>query len=168
MHPIFFRPYNLNNLEWLEIDLEKEIIEISGEKMKTKKDFVIPMSKQIKNILLEIKQYSYHRSKYVFPSPTSPKKPISENTLNMCLKRLGYLNKHVPHSFRSTFSTIAQEKRKEHGHHSDVIEFCLAHEQRNRVKAAYSRDNKMRYFEERKELMQFWADWLDSLGGEDI
>ena len=158
---IFLRPFNLRCLEWLEIDFEKDIIEIPGEKMKTGKNFIIPMSKQIKNILLEVKPYSYHKSVYVFPSSTTSKKPISENTLNMSLKRMGYKDKMVPHGFRSMFSTIAHEKIREHGHHSDIIEFCLAHEQRNRVKAAYSRDNKMRYFDERKELLQWWADWLD-------
>ena len=158
---IFLRPFNLRCLEWSEIDFEKDIIEIPAKKMKTRKDFVIPMSTQIIEILNKIKPYSFHRSVYVFPSPTSQLKPISENTLNMVLKRMGYKDKHVPHSFRSMFSTIAHEKIKEHGHHSDIIEFCLAHEQRNSVKAAYSRDTKMRYLDERRELIQWWADWLD-------
>jgi len=160
---IFLRPYNLRFLEWTEIDFEKEIIEIPKEKMKTKKAFVIPMSKQIIQILQDIKPYSYHRGKYVFPSVTSAQKPISENTLNMVLKRMGYKGKMVPHGFRSIFSTIAHEKIKEHGHHSDVIELCLAHVQGNKIKAAYNRDSKMKYFDERKELLQWWADWLDEL-----
>ena len=160
---IFLRPFNLRCLEWTEIDLGKGIIEIPGEKMKTRKDFAIPISTQIVNILKKIKPYSYHISNYVFPSPTSAKKPISENTLNMVLKRMGYKDKHVPHGFRSMFSTIAHEKIKEHGHHSDIIESCLAHEQKNKVKAAYNRDSKLKYFNERKELIQYWADWLDNL-----
>lgn len=158
---IFLRPYNLRFLEWKEIDFETEIIEISKEKMKTRKAFIIPMSKQMINILNKIKPYSFHKSKYVFPSVTSSQKPISENTLNMVLKRMGYKGKMVPHGFRSMFSTIAHEKIKEHGHHSDIIEFCLAHVQSNKIKAAYNRDNKMKYFDERKELLQWWADWLD-------
>lgn len=158
---IFLRPYNLRFLEWEEINFETSIIEIPKEKMKTKKTFVIPMSKQIIKILNDIKPYSYHKSKYVFPSSTSPQKPISENTLNMVLKRMGYKDKMVPHGFRSMFSTIAHEKIKEHGHHSDIVELCLAHEQGNKIKAAYNRDSKMKYFDERKELLQWWADWLD-------
>lgn len=158
---IFLRPFNLRCLEWSEIDFEKGMIEIPGEKMKTRKDFVIPMSTQIINILKEIRPYSYHISNYIFPSPADKNKPISENTLNMALKRMGYKDKHVPHGFRSTFSTIAHEKVKEHGHHSDIIEMCLAHEEQNKVKAAYNRDNKMKYYNERKELLQWYADWLD-------
>lgn len=159
---IFLRPFNLRCLEWQEINFDKGIIEIPKEKMKTGKDFIVPMSKQILAIINEIKPYSFHKSIYVFPSSTTPQKPISENTLNMVLKRMGYKDKMVPHGFRSMFSTIAHEKIKEHGHHSDIIEFCLAHEQKNKVKAAYNRDNKMRYFDKRKELLQWWADWLES------
>jgi hypothetical protein len=69
----------------------------------------------------------------------------------------------VAHSFRSMFSSIAHENIKEHGHHSDVIELCLAHAEQNQVKAAYNRENKMKHFEERKELIQWYANWLDRL-----
>ena len=131
--------------------------------MKTKKDFVIPMSNQIHDILKEIHQYSSHISKYVFVAPADKNKPISENTINMGLKRMGYKGKMTPHGFRSMFSTIAHEKINEHGHHSDIIELCLAHEERNQVKAAYNRENKMKHYTERKELMQWWANWLDNL-----
>jgi len=99
------------------------MIEIPGKKMKMGKDFIVPMSNQMIKILNEIKPYSSHASKYVFPSLPTTKKPLSENTLNMVLKRMGYKDKMVPHGFRAMFSTIAHEKIKEHGHHSDIIEF---------------------------------------------
>jgi integrase len=81
----------------------------------------------------------------------------------MVLKRMGYKDKMVPHGFRSMFSTIAHEKINEHGHHSDVIELCLAHEEKNKVKGAYNRESKMKHYEERKELLQWYCDWLDEI-----
>ena len=158
---VFTRPYNLRFAQWDEIDLEKGIWDIPGSKMKTGKDFIIPLSEQAINIIKEILPYSKHKSKFIFPSPTSNVKPLSENTLNMALKRMGYKDRMTSHGFRSMFSTIAHEKIKEHGFFSDIIELSLAHEEKNKVKAAYNRENKMKYFDERKELLQWWADWLD-------
>ena len=77
--------------------------------------------------------------------------------------KLGYKDRITSHGFRAMFSTIAHEKVKEHCFHSDIIESCLAHAETNRVKAAYNRESKYKYFEEKKELMQWWADWLDNL-----
>ena len=110
-----------------------------------------------------IEPFSAHKSKYVFPSPTSNLKNINDATINHALKKLGYKDRHCTHGFRSTFSTICHEKLKEHGFSSDIIESCLAHEEQNQVKASYNRSSKMKYFEEKKELMQWWADWLDNL-----
>ena len=77
--------------------------------------------------------------------------------------KLGYKDRITSHGFRAMFSTISHEKFKEHGFHSDIIESCLAHAETNKVKAAYNRESKMKYFEEKKELMQWWADWLNNL-----
>jgi integrase len=160
---VFLRPFNLRALEWSEINLEEKILHIPGEKMKTKLDFTAPLSNQALEIILKIKPYSYEKSKYVFPSPTSNLKPLSDATLNHALARLGYKDKHTTHGFRSTFSTTAHEKIKEHGFNSDIIESCLAHIEKNKVKAAYNRESKFKYFEEKKELIQWYADWLDNL-----
>lgn len=161
---IAVRPFNLCSLEWSEINFEKEYLDISGDKMKTKKDFIMPLSKQATKILKKIEPFSAHKSKYVFPSPTSNLKCMNDATLNHALMKLGYKNRHCTHGFRSTFSTICHEKVKEHGFNSDVIESCLAHEERNQVKASYNRTSKMKYYEEKKELMQWWANWLDEIG----
>lgn len=157
---VFLRPYNLRFALWSEIDLENGIWEISKDKMKTRKDFVIPLSTQSIEILNEVKKYSYEQSIYVFPSPITNNKPISDATINHALKRMGYNNIMTAHGFRSMFSTIAHEKIQEHGFFSDIIELCLAHSERNQVKASYNRDNKMKYFEERKELLQWWSNWI--------
>ena len=160
---VTLRPFNLCSLEWSEINFEKEYLDIPANKMKTKKDFVMPLSKQAIKILKTIEPFSSHKSKYVFPSPTSNIKNINDATINHALKKLGYKDRHCTHGFRSTFSTITHEKVKEHGFSSDIIESCLAHEEQNQVKASYNRSSKMKYFEEKKELMQWWADWLDNL-----
>ena len=157
------RPYNLRNLEWNEVNLEKEFLDIPALKMKTKKDFILPLSKQAVEILKTIKPYSFEKSIFVFPSPTSNLKPMSDATLNHALMRLGYKDRMTSHGFRAMFSTTAHEKYKEHGFHSDIIESCLAHAETNKIKAAYNRESKMKYYEEKKELMQWWADWLGKI-----
>lgn len=160
---VVLRPYNLRALEWNEVNFEKEYLHIPAEKMKTKKDFILPLSKQAIEILKSIEPYSAHKSKYVFPSPTSNFKCISDATLTHALMKLGYKNRHTPHSFRATFSTITHEKTKEHGFSSDIIESCLAHVETNQIKAAYNRDSKMKYFDEKKELMQWYGNFLNDL-----
>ncbi len=159
---VALRPFNLCSLEWSEINFEKEYIDIPANKMKTKKDFILPLSKQAIDILKSIEPFSAHKSKYVFPSPTSNLKNINDATINHALKKLGYKDRHCTHGFRSTFSTICHEKLKEHGFSSDIIESCLAHEEQNQVKASYNRSSKMKYFEEKKELIQWWAEWINN------
>ena len=156
-----FRPYNLRFLEWSEIDFENELIDIEASKMKMDIDFVMPISKQVIKILEECKKYE--SSKYVFPSQTTNLKPISENTVNHALHKMGYKNRHSSHGFRSMFSTICHENIREHGCQSDIIESCLAHAEQNTVKRAYNRQSKMKYIDEKRELMNWWAQWLDSL-----
>ncbi len=154
------RPYNLRTLEWSEIDMEKQVIDIPKEKMKMKVDFILPISQQAIEIINEVKKYKTD-SKYLFYGPTSNKKCISENTINHALHKMGYKDKHTGHGFRATFSTIAHENITKHGLHSDIIESCLAHAEKNSVKAAYNRESKYKYIDEKRKLMQWWADWLD-------
>ena len=160
---VFVRSENIRLMRWDELDLEKGIWEIPKEKMKTHIDFVCPLSRQAVDIIKQIEPYSRHRSEFVFPSPSKNDRGVSGATLSDTLNKLGYQNKHTFHGFRSMFSTIAYECHKEHGFHSDIIESCLAHKEKNRVKAAYNRESKYKYFEEKKELMQWWANWLDNL-----
>ena len=160
---VFVRSENIRLMRWNELDLQKGIWEIPKEKMKTHIDFVCPLSRQAVDIIKQIEPYSRHRSEFVFPSPSKNDRGVSGATLSDTLNKLGYQNKHTFHGFRSMFSTIAYECHKEHGFHSDIIEACLAHKEKNRVKAAYNRESKYKYFEEKKELMQWWANWLDRL-----
>ncbi|GGD44937.1 integrase [Malaciobacter pacificus] len=160
---VFVRSENIRLMEWDELDLDNAIWDIPKDKMKMNVDFVFPLPKQAVKIIREIEPYSRPRSKYVFPSNIRINQGVSRAVLSDTLKRLGYQDVHSFHGFRSMFSTIANELYKEHGFHSDIIEACLAHKEKNKVRAAYNRESKYKYFEEKKELIQWYADWLDKL-----
>jgi len=160
---VFVRSENIRLMCWDDLDLEKGLWAIPKEKMKMNVDFVCPLPKQAIELIKEIELFTRQRSKYVFPSPQKSDRGVAGATLADTLHRLGYQNRHCFHGFRSMFSTIAHELYKEHGFHSDIIEACLAHKEKNRVKASYNRESKFKYFDEKKELIQWWADWLDKL-----
>lgn len=157
------RPKNIRFAEWDEFDFEKKLWDIPAEKMKTKRRHIMPLTDMMIEIILKAAPYSKHRSKYLFPSPVDPTKPISENTLNFGLKRLGFGEEIVTHGFRGMFSTVANEHRNvENGHKADrdIIEFHLAHTVQSKVAEAY---NHADYIEQRRELVQWWSDYLDGL-----
>ena len=160
---VFVRSENIRLMCWDDLDLEKGLWAIPKEKMKMNVDFVCPLPKQAIKLIKEIEPFTRQRSKYVFPSPQKNDRGVAGATLADTLHRLGYQNRHCFHGFRSMFSTIAHELYKEHGFHSDIIEACLAHKEKNRVKASYNRESKFKYFEEKKELVQWYADRLDKL-----
>ncbi len=160
---VFVRSENIRLMCWDDLDLEKGYWAIPKEKMKMNVDFVCPLPSQAIKLIKEIEPFTRHRSKYVFPSPQKSDRGVAGATLADTLNRLGYQNRHCFHGFRSMFSTIAHELYKEHGFHSDIIEACLAHKEKNRVKASYNRESKFKYFDEKRELIQWWADWLDKL-----
>ena len=140
---------------WDEIDLEEKLWKIPAARMKMDSPHTIPLSNQAIAILQRIGTL-YERRGLVFPGIRQGSKQLSENTMLYGLYRIGYHGKCTVHGFRSTFSTIANEE----GFDADVIEKALAHEERNRVRAAYHRSE---YLEHRRELMQWWADLLQRL-----
>lgn len=155
------RPYNIRFAEWDEFDLIKNEWTIPADKMKMKRPHIVPITKQIKEVLENLRPHTQHKSKYLFHSLHTTIKPISENTMNQALRRLGYSKEEiVGHGFRAMFSTIANENITVHGYHTDVIERCLAHVEGNKVKGAY---NHAEYTKERLGLMQWYADYLDAV-----
>ena len=154
---VFVRPGELRHAEWAEIDFEKKEWKIPGEKMKMRLPHIIPLSKQALVILEDLHGHTGHLQ-YVFPGAVRVQRPMSENTVNMALKRMGYEGKHTAHGFRSTASTILHEQGLRH----DVIELQLAHKIGNQVSAAY---NYATYLPERQKMMQHWSDYLDGLRG---
>jgi len=153
---VFVRPGELRHAEWAEIDAEAAEWRIPAEKMKMREALLVPLSRQALAILEEIRPLT-GRGRYVFPSARSFARPISENTLNAALRRLGYTKEEMTgHGFRAMASTLLNEQ----GWPPDVIERQLAHAERNKVRAAY---NRASYLDERRRMMQAWADYLDGL-----
>ena len=151
------RPGNVREAQWDEIDIEAKLWRIPAAKMKARKDHLIPLSGQAVTLLEELRPLSGNFP-YLFPSPLHLTSPISDGTMNKALKILGYGGQRfTPHSFRSTFSTIAREVG-EFPH--NIIEFQLGHKEGGAVSQAY---NRAQYLPQRRELMQWWADWLDEV-----
>lgn len=155
---VFVRPGELRHAEWSEFDLASSEPQwrIPAAKMKMREQHIVPLSSQVVTILKELHVLT-GRGKYLFPSLHSASRPISENTLNVALRRMGYDNETMTHhGFRSMASTRLNEQ----GWHPDIIELQLAHAERNKVRAAY---NKAQRLPERRKMMQHWSDYLDQL-----
>jgi integrase len=154
---VFVRPGELRAAEWPEFDLEAGVWTIPGEKMKMGRPHRVPLSKQVLSLLAELRALR-GRSRLLFPSVRSGERPISDNTINAALRRLGYDKTEMTgHGFRAMASTLLNESRK---WHPDAIERQLAHVENNDVRRAYLRGE---HWDERVRMMQFWSDYLDGL-----
>jgi len=154
---VFVRPGELRHAEWHELDFDKAVWTIPGSKTKMGKDHQVPLSLQAVAILQEARKYSAGDG-YIFPSLSSAKRPISENTLNGALRRLGFKGDQMTaHGFRAIASTLLNESGK---WNPDAIERALAHGQDTGVRAAYHRGA---YWDERVRMAQWWSDYLDGL-----
>jgi integrase len=148
------RPGDVRLMQRSEIIFPKAVWRIPAERMKMRRPHDVPLSRQALAVISEVWELS-QGSKLLLPSIRSAKKPLSENALNSALRRMGYTkDKVTAHGFRSTASTILNER----GFDPDVIETALAHEDEDEVRAAY---NRAKYWPQRVELMQKWADLLD-------
>lgn len=156
---VFLRPGELRRGEWAEIDLGAAEWRIPAEKMKARAPHIVPLSKQAVVALKELQPLT-GRGKYLFPSIRTGSRPMSENTVNAALRRLGYGNEEMTgHGFRSMASTLLNE----HGWNRDAVERQLAHAERDTTRAAY---NYAELLPERKRMMQWWADYLEALTDE--
>jgi len=159
---VFTRPSNVRLAEWEEIDLKAKQWIIPASKMKTKKELIVPLSKQVLKILEEAKEVS-PLSKLVFPSNRSITSPFSDAAMVGALRRIGYdRSEIVAHSFRGIFSTIAHED-KTYSH--DVIETQLAHTVGSQVSQAY---NRAKHLPERVEMMQWYSDHLEHIMSDEV
>jgi len=151
---IFQRPGEIRQMLWEDVHLESK--EWRYLVTKTKVQHIVPLSNQVIEILEDLKQVT-NRSIYVFPSSRNDGRPMSDNTIRMALRTLGYSNDDMsPHGFRTTASTLLNEQ----GWSPDAIERQLSHMPRDQVRAAY---NRAQYLDERRKLMQSWPDYLFSL-----
>ncbi|WP_312156259.1 integrase domain-containing protein [Lelliottia nimipressuralis] len=146
------RPSEASGARWAEIDLDAKLWMIPAERMKAKREHIVPLSRQALDILEVMKPISAHRE-HIFPSRNDPKQPMNSQTANAALKRIGFGGKLVAHGLRSIASTALNE----HGFNADVIEAALAHCDKNEVRRAYNRST---YLAQRIDLMDWWATYV--------
>jgi integrase len=160
---VFVRPGELRNAEWDEFDLDSKLWSIPAEKMKMRRPHRVPLARQSVAILKELREITGN-GRWLFPSVRTFTRPISENTLNAALRRLGYGSEEMCiHGFRSMASSRLNEMGR---WNPDAIERQLAHQEANAVRRAYT--HRAEFWTERVQMMQVWADYLDGLreGGE--
>lgn len=149
----FVRTSELIEAEWSEFDLENERWDIPAVRMKMDTPHIVPLSRQSVEVLRALRLLT-GSGRLVFPGANDRNRPMSNNTILFALYRLGYKGRMTGHGFRGLASTVLHENEFEDEH----IELQLAHQKRNKVAAAY---NHAKYLKQRKEMMQWWADYLD-------
>ena len=155
------RTVEIRKMEWAHVDFEKKMITLPMATKQTKQErimkknrtHIVPMSKQLCDLLLDQRQITGDQT-YVFASPQKRNCMISRTTLNRMLEYMGLLGV-TAHDFRATASTSLYEK----GYEEDHIELQLAHAEDNKTKASY---NHAKYLDDRKKMLQDWADMVDS------
>lgn len=160
---LFLRPGELRRMEWSWIDFDEAMLTIPPHAHKTGKKtqapHLVPLSRQSIKLLREIQPLTGDGT-YVFPGARDKNRPMSDNGVRSALRRLGWTNDEMtPHGFRAMASTILDNL----GYKQEWLERQLAHDEPNKVKAAYKRDLHLMYMPERKKMMQEWSDFLDGL-----
>lgn len=159
---VFVRPGELRLAEWNEFNFDKAEWVIPSGRMKGRIEHRVPLSRQVIGMLLELAALQ-GREGLVFPSLHARGRPISENTVNQALRRLGYRGTEMTgHGFRSTASTLLNESGR---WNPDAIERALAHQDKNAIRGIY---NRAGHWAERVTMAQWWSDYLDELKGLDL
>ncbi|MDV3459238.1 tyrosine-type recombinase/integrase [Sphingomonas sp. HF-S4] len=154
---VFLRPGELRQAKWTEIDFAEKVWRVPAERMKMKQPHAVPLSRQVLFILQDLRSLA-RSSEFLFPALHTTKRPISENTMNVALRRLGFQHDEMTsHGFRAMASTLLNESGL---WHPDAIERALAHGEKDRVRAAYHRGA---HWNERVRMAQWWSDYLDQL-----
>jgi len=154
---VFLRPGELRNGKWSEIDFAEKIWRIPAERMKMKQTHTVPLSRQSLYLLHELRTLA-RPSEFLFPALHTTRRSMSENTMNVALRRLGYeRDEMTSHGFRAMASTLLNESGL---WHPDAIERALAHGPKDKVRAAYHRGA---HWAERVSMAQWWSDYLDQL-----
>lgn len=155
---VFVRPGELRQSKWEEFDLIERLWMIPAGRMKAKRPHVVPLSDQATAILEELRKV--HESEYLFPSPVSATRCLSDNGILSAIRRMGYTSEEMTgHGFRAMASTNLEQL----GYDVRLIEIQLAHADQDQVRAAYKRETHMLRLDERKKMMQNWANYLDGL-----
>jgi len=161
---LFVRPGETRRARWREFDLGAAVWNIPAETMKMDRPHRVPLARQSVGIIRQLEKIT-GEGEFLFPAITSVRRPMSENTLNAALRRLGYSKEEVTaHGFRTTASTLLNEMGR---WSPDAIERQLAHQEEDDVRRAYK--HPAEFWAERVEMMQAWADYLDQLrSGADV
>lgn len=149
------RPGELRKAEWSEFDFEKQLWNVPKERMKMKRPHMVPLSSQAIALLNQLRPIT-SISGLLFPGRNDPKRPMSDMALTVLVRRIGYAGRVTGHGFRHTMSTILHEQ----GYSTAWIELQLAHVDKNSIRGTY---NHAQYLDGRREMMQWYADYLDSL-----
>lgn len=152
------RTGELRFAEWDEFDFEAKLWRIPGDRMKMGRDHLVPLSKQAIEILQELKSVTGH-TKYLLPGRRSDSRVMSENTVNAALRYMGFSREEMT---GQGFRSLASTRLNEMGFRADIIEKQLAHEETNSVRKAY---NRAEYLDERRDMMEEWADYLEEVKG---
>jgi integrase len=155
----FVRPQEMRGAAWSEFDLDRAEWRIPAARMKMREAHIVPLSSHALVLLRELQGITGNRP-YLFPNHRRPRSHMAATTMNRALVSLGYDGKFTPHGFRATASTMLNEL----GYRPDIIERQLAHKERNKVRASY---NQAEYLDQRREMMQGWADLLDQIAKDD-
>ncbi len=154
----FVRTSELINATWDEFDFENRVWEIPGWRMKMRNPHIVPLSSQAIEILKEQKKEVGHlKTDWVFPSQVRHKNPISNNTILFAIGRMGYKKRMTGHGFRALAMSNIKEKL---GYRHEVVDRQLAHAHKSKIDRAYDR---AQFLDERKRMMQEWADYIDTL-----
>lgn len=153
---VFVRPGELVPMEWQDIDLDNQLWSVPAVRMKMKRDHIVPLSKQATTMLRCLKPITGQYS-HVLPNVRDHRKPMHRGSLNRAIELIGYGGKHTAHGFRATARTILDEVL---GYRIEWVEMQLAHEVRDSNGRAY---NRTAFLPQRANMMQAWADYLDSL-----
>ena len=155
---VFVRNSELRCARWDEFNLDNGEWHIPSERMKMREAHYVPLARQVVEVLNELKALQLH-DVLLFPSTANRSRPISDNAMRVALLRLGYEKEEISvHGFRTTASTLLHEM----GFNSQIIEKQLAHKDTNAIRDAY---NRAEFKDERRRMMQKWADYLDNLRG---
>ncbi|BEB22983.1 tyrosine-type recombinase/integrase [Escherichia coli] len=148
------RTKELRSMQWSNVDFETRTITIAEEVMKGRRPHLVPMSDQVVSLLETLRPVTQPISRFVFAGRNDKTKPISENAVLLVIRQIGYEGLASGHGFRHQFSTIMNE----HEWPADAIEKQLAHANSGSIRGIY---NHAQYMDKRREMMQWWADWLD-------
>lgn len=152
----FVRTSELINATWTEFDLEEATWIIPANRMKMRRDHIVPLSRQALALIEQLKEFNGHRE-WILPNQAHPRKAMSNATITRAIMRMGYKDKMTGHGFRALAMTTIKEKL---GYRHEVIDRQLAHAQKNKIVAAYDRAE---FLDDRRKMMQEYADYIDKI-----